>query len=50
MFDKDGDGVITCSELLQVMTSLGINIDSDEVKDIVKKIDLDGGCNTVRRF
>ena len=42
MFDKDGDGVITCSEVLQVMVSLGIDVDSDEVKEIVRKIDLDG--------
>ena len=42
MFDKDGDGVITCSEVLQVMVSLGIDVDSSEVKGIVRKIDLDG--------
>ena len=42
MFDKDGDGVITCAEVLQVMVSLGIDVDSDEVKEIVRKIDLDG--------
>ena len=42
MFDKDGDGVITCREVLQVMVSLGIDVDSSEVKEIVRKIDLDG--------
>ena len=42
MFDKDGDGVITCAEVLQVMVSLGIDVDSEEVKEIVRKIDLDG--------
>ena len=46
MFDKDGDGVITCTELLDVMVSLGFDVNSHEVQNIIKKIDLDGACVT----
>ena len=44
MFDSDADGVITCRELLNVMVSLGCDVNSSEVKKIIEKIDLDGLC------
>ena len=39
-FDKDGDGLITSHELTQVMTSLRLDVKSDEIKKILQKIDL----------
>lgn len=42
MFDKDGDGQITASEVSDTMKSLGIKIDTKEVKKMVKRVDTDG--------
>lgn len=42
MFDHDGDGLISVQEVLETMTSLGIMVTLKEVKQIVKKVDLDG--------
>ena len=42
MFDKDGDGLISVQEVYETMTSLGIRVNMKEVKQIVKRVDLDG--------
>lgn len=42
MFDKNGDGLISSSELRHVMTSLGDKLSDDEVDDMLKEADLDG--------
>jgi len=41
-FDRDGDGIISQQELTEVMRSLGLNIDTEAVKKIVQRADLDG--------
>jgi len=40
-FDKDGDGRITPEEFLGVMTSLGYNVDVDEVDSMLRAADTD---------
>lgn len=42
MFDKNGDGLISSSELRHVMTSLGDKLSDEEVDDMLKEADLDG--------
>ena len=42
MFDKDGDGSITSSELGVVMRSLGQKPTDQELKDMIGEVDLDG--------
>jgi len=41
-FDRDSDGVISQQELAEVMTSLGLKIDSEAVKKVVQRADVDG--------
>ena len=43
LFDKDGDGKITCLELGIVMKSLGQSPTDAELRDMVNEIDEDGG-------
>ena len=42
MFDKNGDGHISTSELAQVMAQLKQNMSDAEVKEMVKSVDIDG--------
>lgn len=42
MFDKDGDGSVTSKELLMVMQSLGIDTNTEQVRQMIRKVDLDG--------
>ncbi|KAL4223343.1 Calmodulin [Mactra antiquata] len=42
LFDKDGDNTITTAELLTVMRSLGHNPSNDDVKDMIKEVDING--------
>jgi len=42
MFDKDGDGTITTSELGTAMKSLGQNLTKQELEDMVNEVDVDG--------
>ena len=42
MFDKDGGGSITTSQLGTVMRSLGQNPTATEISDMVNEIDADG--------
>jgi len=42
MFDKDGDGAISCRELGIVMRSLGINPNEVELQDMIQEHDTDG--------
>ena len=42
MFDLDGDGIISTSEVMQVMKKLGIKAGSSEIQSMVNKVDLDG--------
>ncbi len=42
LFDKDGDGTITCAELGTVIRSLGKNPTDAEVVDMINEVDIDG--------
>lgn len=42
MFDKDGNGFISGSELRHVMTTLGEKLTDDEVDEMIREADLDG--------
>lgn len=40
VFDKNGDGFITASELRQVMSKLGENLSDSDVEDMFSEADL----------
>ncbi len=42
LFDKNGDGTITCDELGTVMQSLGQNPSEQEIKHMINEVDIDG--------
>ncbi|KAJ3071188.1 hypothetical protein HDU98_005705 [Podochytrium sp. JEL0797] len=42
LFDKDGNGVITCDEMGQVMRSLGQAPTDEELKDLMNEVDVNG--------
>ena len=51
MFDKDGDGTITTSELGTVMKNLGQNPSQDELHQMISEVDEDGmGMSTNSLF
>lgn len=42
LFDKDGDGFITSSELQEVTKSLRQQFSKDDVKSMIQHVDVDG--------
>ena len=42
VFDKNGDGYISASELRQVMMTLGEKLTDDEVEEMIREADIDG--------
>lgn len=42
VFDKDGNGLISADELQQVMSQLGLAVTVDQVRDLIKQVDMDG--------
>ena len=42
VFDRDGNGFITKSELSQALSALGEDVPEDEVENMIKHADLDG--------
>ena len=42
MLDKDGDGMISESEMEEVMTSVGLKVKHKELVTMFEKVDLDG--------
>ena len=46
LFDKDGDGNITSSELQSVMNSLGQPVDIRQASEMIMSVDKDGRPRT----
>ena len=42
LFDTDGSGTIDMSELREAMKMLGMDVNSEEVRNIIRSIDSDG--------
>ena len=42
VFDKDGNGTISASELKKVMGQLGEELTDEEVKEMMQEADIDG--------
>ena len=42
MFDKNGDGFISATELRLVMNTLGENLTDEEVEEMIREADIDG--------
>ena len=42
VFDKDGNGYISASELRHVMTNLGEKLTDEEVDEMIREADIDG--------
>ena len=42
VFDKDGQGLISCNELYHIMTTLGDKLTEDEVGEMIREADVDG--------
>ena len=42
VFDRDGNGFISASELRHVMTNLGEKLTDDEVDEMIREADIDG--------
>ena len=42
VFDKDGQGLISCTELYHIMTTLGDKLTEEEVEEMIKEGDVDG--------
>ncbi len=42
MFDKNGDGFISASELRQVMATLGEHLSEEEIREMITEADVDG--------
>ena len=42
VFDRDGNGYISASELRHVMTNLGEKLTDDEVDEMIREADIDG--------
>lgn len=42
MFDRDGDGRISASELSHAFRMQGQNVAEDEIRNIIKEVDVDG--------
>jgi len=42
VFDKEGNGVISCCELRHIMTSIGDNISEEEVNDMIREHEING--------
>ena len=41
-FDKDGNGLISPSELKQSMSDMGQELSAEEIDEMIKKVDIDG--------
>ena len=54
LFDHDGDGTITTSELQTVMERLGLSSDQEQLNEMIREVDADGKClpqaNSCRRM
>ena len=42
VYDKDGKGLISASDIRRVMLNVGENITDEEVDDMIREADIDG--------
>ena len=47
LFDKNGDGTISSSELGTIMRSLGQNPTESELQDMINEVDVDGKLSSL---
>jgi len=47
LFDKDGDGFVTISEVTDVLLSMGISPSADSIREIFQQVDLDGELDCI---
>ncbi|KXZ56854.1 hypothetical protein GPECTOR_1g770 [Gonium pectorale] len=50
MFDRDGNGLISASELRHIMTKLGEKLTDQEVDDMIREADIDKDGNEFVRM
>ncbi|CAF1313828.1 unnamed protein product [Didymodactylos carnosus] len=43
VFDRDGDGFISADELRHVMTNLGEKLTDEEIDEMIREANIDGG-------
>jgi Ca2+-binding EF-hand superfamily protein len=45
VFDRDGNGLISASELRQTFLDMDRSYSAEEISDMIKKVDVDGDGN-----
>ena len=50
LFDKKGDGMISCNQIGEILRALGLNPLASEIKKLEKEIDPEGELRTITVF